>query len=320
MRYAQAAEGQLSYAIEGTPYTKEVPATTFLGYLEEDVDLPNGQNPHEPMAAGGTKRRGPHCYAKQKREYGFSIPITVYDHNVPLETALGQRVITDVNDTTPVKVADKHTFSETNTLPTMTIEHAHVGLDFIEHWIGCKSSLNISIADEELVKATLDILASTYDIDTSPSSIPTLNIPCGKSPMAFLDIAKIKVGSKVVATIKSANLNWDNGLTAQYHGDGRDAYAISEDTAKDKYGMKMTINVVDLDLLMRAYNNSDPVEVEIRLTRHAVTDGTVDDGMNVFLNSGRILFAPIPKNVEGVLESEIVLAPTNTTIEIITPV
>ena len=320
MRYAQGAEGQLSHAIETVPYTKEVPATTFLGFIEEDVDLPNAQNPHEPMVAGGTKRRGPHCYAKQKREYAFPIPITVFDHNVPLETALGQRVITDVNDTSPTKVANKHTFTEINTLPTMTIEHAHVGLDFIEHWIGCKSSLNVTIADEELVKATLDIVAASYDVDTSPSSIPDIVIPCGKSPFAFLDISEIKVGTKVIATIKSANLNWDNGLKANHHGNGRDAYAISEGTAKEKYDMKITVNVVDLDLFLRAYNNSDPVNTEIRLTRHAVTDGTVDDGFNVFLNSGRILFASIPKQVEGDLESEITLAPTNTSIEIITPV
>ncbi|RLG72450.1 MAG: hypothetical protein DRO11_02195 [Methanobacteriota archaeon] len=320
MRTAQAVEGQLSYGIETVPYTKEVPATTFLGYLEEDTDLPNGQNPHEPMVAGGTKRRGPHCYAKQKRAYEFSIPITVYDHNVPLETALGLRTITDVENLSFVKVADKHTFTETNALPTMTLEHAHLGLDFIEHYIGCKSNLSISIADEELVKATLDIVGASYDLDDSPSSIPDLVIPCGKSPFAFLDVALIKVGAKVVATIKSAELNWDNGLTAQHHGNGRDAYAISEDTAKDKYDMKMTVNVVDLDLLKRAYNNEDPVAVEIRLTRHATGDATVDDGFNVFLTDCRILNAPIPKRPEGVLESEITLAPRNTSIEIITPI
>ena len=324
MRYGLGASGQMSWKLESNPYTKEAPTDNYFGYLNEDIDLSgaSGQNPHSPLASNGSLRRGPQIYSPDKRDYGFSIPILIYDDKIPLECALGERTITDVLDGGAVKVGDKHTFTETTTLPPITIEHANRDFgspgDFEEWWIGCKANLGIEFSVGEYLKATLDIVAASYDWDETGTA-PSVGPPTLKSPFKFIYLASVMVGAKAVATITSGNLNWDNGLKANHHG-GRDAYSVSEDGGDNKYDMGLGIKITDLDLYKRAVENAIPVTVVIQFIRGRSGDSTVNDAVNITLTDCKLLVAPISKQHEGSLEADIKLGPTNTTIEIITPV
>lgn len=319
MRYAHGVNGQFSYGMEPTPYTKAVDPTTYFGYLEDDFDPVNGENPLTPLGGGGTRRRGPYNYARDQKDYAFTVPVTVFDHNLPLETAFGERTITDVLDASLVKVADRHRFTETPTLPTMTVMHGHTDLDFLEWWIGVKSSLKISLSNGERVKADLDLVGARYELDDESPTIPDVSPPDDKSPIEFVDLADVYYGAKQIATMNSGDFGWDNGLAGQFHGT-REAYAIAENTAKGKYDMKFNWNIVDLDLMKAAKNNAAPQPMTFNMIRGYADDGTPIDGMIVTLLNSRVGKAPTPFRSEGILEGEVVLHPTNSYIDILTPV
>jgi len=319
IRYALAQKGQLSYGIESVPYTKEANPNQYFGYITDDVDLPNGQNPATPLAPGGTQRRGPHVWSPDEKEYPLSVPIKIYDHNIPLEVVFGTKAITDVENLSLVKVADKYTFTESPRLPTMTVQHANDELQLVEWFIGAKASLALSFSKGEFLTGTLDILAAAYDyVESTPA--PSIVIPHAKTPFRMTHLGLVTVGAKTVATIKSGDFGLDNGLESQHHGNGRDPYSISEGVGAEKYGIKFIMNIVDLVLFKRAQENDIPVLVTFPFIRSTVLDGTVDDGLNIIWEDCRILKANLPNNNEGVIESEVILGPRNSKIEIITPV
>lgn len=321
MRYAHGVNGQFSYGMEPTPYTKAVDPITYFGYLEDDVDPANGVNPLDPLGGGSTRRRGPYNYARGHKDYAFTIPVKPFDHNLPLETALGERTITDVFDSATglVKIADRHRFTEAPTLPTMTVMHGHTDLDFLEWWIGVKSSLKISLTNGELVSSDLDLVGAKYDLDDESPTIPDVKAPNDKSPMSFVDMVDVLFGVDPIATLNSADFGWDNGLAGRFHGT-REAYVITEDTAKGKYDMKFNWDIIDLSLMKHALNDSAPKDLTVPLVRGRTEEDDINDGMIITLQSCRVSNAPTPFRTEGVLEGEVALNPLNTYIDILTPV
>lgn len=327
MRYAQANSGQVSYGIEDASYSKASATDDYFGLVTEDVEVPN-PNEVTPMATGGS-RRGPHVNSPDAAEYEFDVPFQVLDHNAPFHVALGDLSVTEGVDpdgtTGSGDEYDEYLFTEADRLPTMTVEHYQSDLDFREWFVGSKASLQLEAEQGETLSATLSVLAARREYDDAATSSTDLSIPSGKSPFRFwmkgdVSLSNPDDGSSVdtLATVSGMDLSWDNGLEAQHQGDGREAHAIAETTAAEKYDMTLTVNVVDTDLYKRAAEDEAPVDVEIPFFRNPGAS-TVTDALYVRLKECTVTSAPIPKAGEGTVEAEIGLAPRDTEIEIRTP-
>lgn len=326
MRYAQANNGQVSYGIENTAYSQAGTTNNYFGLVTDDVEVPN-PNEVTPMATGGG-RRGPHVNSPNTKEYEFEIPFNVLDANAPFEVALGKRTTTSKD---PDETADsgdeyeEHLITEADRLPTMTVEHYQEDLDLKEWFVGGKSGLQLEAEQGEALSATLSVLAAEREYDDAASSVTDLSVPSGKSPYRFWMKGDVSLTNPAddstvdtLATVSGMDLSWDNGLEAQHQGDGREAYAIAETTAAEKYDMSLTVNVVDTDLYKRAAEDKAPVDVEIPFFRNPGAS-SVTDALYIRLNECTVTSAPVPKAGEGTVEAEIGLAPRNTEIEIRTP-
>lgn len=320
IRYALADEGQASYKIEETAYTKEDDPDKYLGYLEEDIDFTGGQNPHEPQNSGGT-RRAPHNYSPETKEYAFSIPVLPYDDNTPLEIAMGERTVEDIMDHDSVKVGERTIFSEADQLPTATIQHDQKDLDLIEWFIGTKASMTFEANIGEAVQITLDCLAAKHDYDDNPSSHYDLNIPNDKPLFRFWMHEGITYDGDPFLAVAGVSHTVENGLEALYHGEEkRDAYAIAESTSTDKYDTTITAKIMDLDQYKAAVENEVRIDIEMPFVRGKSDDGTINDAIILKLDDCKILTADIPFQGEGHLEHDIEVAPLESSIEILTPV
>lgn len=319
MRYALADEGQASYGLEDTAYSKATDTDKYLGYLEEDIDFVGGQNPHTAQNSGGT-RRAPHNYSPDTREYEFSIPVLPYDDNIPLEIAMGERTVEDILDDSDTKVGEKHVFSETNQLPTATIQHDQKDLGLTEWFIGTKASMTFEAAIGEPVQITLDCMAAMHDYDDDPSDYPDLDVPNDKSLFRFWMHEGILYDGDPFLAVAGVSHTIENGLTALFHGEEeRDAYAIAEDTSTDKYDTSITAKILDMDQYKAAVDNEDPIDIELPFVRGKAEDGTINDAIVLKLYDCRILTADVPFQGEGHLEHDIEVAPLDSEIEILTP-
>ncbi|WP_135851301.1 phage tail tube protein [Halorussus salinus] len=325
MRYAQANNGQVSYGIEDAAYSKASATDSYFGLVTDDVEVPN-PNEVTPMATGGG-RRGPHVNAPNAKEYEFEIPFAVLDHNAPFEVALGEKTQQSKDPDGTADSGDeyeRYLVTESDRLPTMTVEHCQEDLDLKEWFVGSKASLQLEAEQGEALSATLSVLAAKRQYDDAADNATDLSVPSGRSPYRFWMKGDVTLsdqqGSTVdtLATVSGIDLSWDNGLEAQHQGDGREAHAVAETTAAEKYDMSITVNVTDTDLYQRAAEDDAPVDVEIPFFRNPGAS-TVQDAMYIRLKDCTVTSAPVPKAGEGTVEAEIGLAPRDTEIEFRTP-
>ncbi|NEU57104.1 phage tail tube protein [Halorussus sp. MSC15.2] len=324
MRYAQANKGQVSYGIEDAAYSKASATGNYFGLVNEDVEVPN-PNEVTPMATGGG-RRGPHVNAPNAKEYEFEVPFAVLDHNAPFEVALGKRTTTTEDPDGTAGSGDeyeKHIVTEADKLPTMTVEHYQEDLDLKEWFVGSKAGLQLEAEQGEALSATLSVLAAQREYDDAATTATDLSVPSNVSPYRFWMKGDVTLSDSsgtvdTLATVSGMDLSWDNGLEAQHQGNGREAHAVAETTAAEKYDMSLTVNVVDTDLYRRAAEDEAPVDVEIPFFREPGAS-TVTDALYVRLKECTVTSAPVPKAGEGTVEAEIGLAPRDTEIEFRTP-
>lgn len=317
--YASSAFGALAWGAESTPYTKSSDPTDYFGLFTDEVELPN-ENPHTPLPGGTEDRRGPHVNSADPKNYEFEIPFVVLDDNAPLEYALGERTVTAVDvDGDGAADYDEHLFTERPKLPTFTLQHQHSELDFIEWFVGTKADLTLSASTGDELEASMNVMAASKQYDDAPASgdFASLGTPT-KQPFKFYMKGDVTVGNDVLATVSGFDLSWSNGLEVNHHGNGRDGYSVKETTAAEKYDMSLTATIEDLSMYKRVADNAAPVDVEIPLYRDDGPEYT--DALIVRLKNATLVDAPMPNPAEGDLEHEIGILPTNTEIEIRTPV
>lgn len=318
-RYALSDLGQVSYKLETTPYEKEDPTDEYFGIISDDVDIPGGVNPHTMLKSGGT-RRAPYIHSPDEKEYPISIPVIPVDANIPLEVIIGEKTISDILDEGDTKVGEKHTWTESDILQTLTLLHAQKDLDFVEWFIGCKGSFTISGSMGEPINMAIDLMATKHEYDdTGATTPPTLNIPNDKPPFTFWMNCGVMFGAKEVATLNSFDIGLDNGITPRHHGCGRDAYAVVEETSADKFDASLNLDIVDLDFYKNAVEDDDPIDLTLPIKRGFSTDGTFNDGIEIVLKKCKVLEANIPNPGEGVLEGDIELAPLEMELSILVP-
>jgi len=314
-RYGLAGLGGVQYGIEGTAYEQADSAETDPGITNEDIDPPN-PNEHTAMPHGGDGRTV-FLNSPDEKDYEFDVPVTVHDENAPFEIALGSRT-----EDTSEEDYDEYLFEEADRLPTATWRHFQDDLDFVSYYIGCKANLDIEWDEGDPLQATFSMQAAqlAYDDLESPSSYET-TLDDTVSPFRAHMMGDVTIDSDVIATINGGSWSWDNGLEPQHHGGdaGREAYSIAETTAADgRYDMSININVVDTDLFERAYENQDPVDVEVPFVREETND-VYTDAVILRANNATITDAPISSPAEGVITNDVQIQPTSTEIEVRTP-
>lgn len=321
LRYALAGEGGITYAIEGTKYEQAADPTVDPGITNEDIDPPN-PNEHTAMPHGGNGRAVLLNSADEK-DYQFDVPTVIHDENAPFEIVMGSR--TETSETGYTKVL----FEEASRLPTATFRHFQADLDFVSYYIGCKASMDLEWGSGDPLSPTYSITAAqlAYDDGETPDSYEVgldTSVQPYRAHMAG-DITLSDPGDssviKEMATVSSGSISWDNGLDPQHHGGdpGREAFSVAETTAADgRYDWTLTANITDTELFERAYENDEPVDVEIPFVRTADGD-TWTDAVIIRGKRCTITDAPISSPSEGVIANDISLLPESSEIEIRVP-
>ncbi len=322
MRYAQASQSQVSYGAESTAYSKASPTDSYFGLLTDDVEVVN-PNEVTPMATSGA-RRGPHLNSPDARTYEFEVPFLVLDHNAPFEYALGSRTSGSASTSGGTSYTE-HIISESDRLPTMTVEHQQADLDFKEWFVGSKANLQLQAEQGDPLSATMSMTAASRSYDDAATSDTSLSVPQSKSPFRFWMTGDVTLSDpsddstvNTIATVSGIDLSWDNGLEAQHVGNGRDAYAVAETTGAEKYDMTISVQVEDTSLFTRAAEDKAPVDVEVPFHRPP-GQSELTDALIVHLYDCTVTSAPIPAPSEGVIEADVGLAPRDTEIEIREP-
>ncbi len=311
MRNAIADEGEVSYGIEGTPYSEASDLSKYFGYVQDEVDFPGGHNPHVAMNSAGTSRK-PHHNASDNKEYEFDIPVIPYNENIPLEVALGSKTQTDITNDSSDIVGQKYTFEETNTLPTMTVAHAQQDLGVLEKYIGAKASLSVEAAIGDPLTMTLECMAQSHTYTESPGSYPATEVPSTKDPYRFHMRQGVMYDETPLLSFAGFSFTLDNGLEAQHHGDNaREPYSIVESTSTDKYDLTLTSKILDLDLFKKAADDSAEINVTIPFVRGKSSDGTINDSIEFVFSNCTIASHNLPLQNEGALETDIELMPTS---------
>lgn len=396
LRYALGAKGQVSYGIEGTPYTVAATPTNYIGLVEEDVTFPQG-NPQKVHANGGTRK--PYAFSPEELDLQFDVPFTFLDGNPPLEIAFGQRVTT-VNQgagaaTTiavasngqslpqaTINVADasgfnaaggkalvttgagvqivsytgktgttltgctggsgamatggavqnatyqEDVFSYADVLPTATFQRNQSDIQLQDQVIGCKASFEMSWRAGEVVKGKLGVLGASRPAPSVVSSLPAINTPSNRVPFRALHLGDVTLTKtsdqsavKTVSTVVGGTLGVDAGLKANQHGKGRGNYSISEEAeAASLFKAKLTVNVIDTDLYLRSVTDDVLIDAKIPFDVDLGYGASYTRGMVATLTGCKVIDAPIPKKINGVLQSEITLSPTDFGLKIRTPI
>lgn len=325
-RYLLANNGVLTYGIESTPYTAASDPTTEFGFTNQDIDPPN-ENPHTAMPTGG-HRRGPYVNSPDEIGHEFDAGTVPHNDDLPLEAVLGDKTTEQIDaDSDGTDDYLKTTFTEADRLKTMTIRHRQEDADFVAEYVGCKANLDVAWAQGDPLTFTYSVTAARREYDESDT--PTAFTPAldqSTSPMRAhmagdVTLRDPDTGSNIreIATVSGGDLSWDNGLEAQHHGSGREAYAVAETTAAEKYDMSLTLNIVDEDAYARAATNEDPVDIFIPFTREANANSTQIDGIIIGLFDCTFVDAPMPNPAEGVLEADVTVMPRDTQIVVRTP-
>lgn len=321
-RYALGSKGVLTYGIESTKYSEESSPDTEFGITNEDIE-PSNENPQTAMATGAGGRQ-PYVQSPDPKDHEFDVPTVAHTPDAPIETALGSRTTTTVDvDSDGNDEYRQHLFTEADVLPTMTVRHVQEDVGLVAYYVGTKSSLTVEWSDGDPLQMTFNLTAAKHNFDPSESpptvspSLPTDVSPYRTHMQGDLTLTDSSDDSlvKEVATINGGNWSWDNGLESQHHGNaagdgtGRDAYAVGETTAADKYDLSNDINVTDTDLYERVYNDGALVDAEIPFARETDGSGNIIDGVILRANACKLTEGPIPRPSEGVIEGTVGLAP-----------
>jgi hypothetical protein len=316
-RYLLGSRGRVDAAIEQTAYTAESSGWNELGITQDEIEPPN-PNPHTPMPTGG--HDGPYLNSPDPKEYELDATVVPTDENIPLETAIGS--VTQSAETD----YDKWVYSESRPLTTATLRHVQEDADLVAYYVGSKANLSVSASSGDPLQFDMSFTSAKMDYDDSESA-PSLSssVPTDVSPYRFHHLGTAKLNDpsddsliQEIFTVQSIDLSWDNGLEANHHGDGRDAYSVSEETNAERYDMSIEVKVEDSDLYDRVANNEKAVDIEIPFSR-AETGGTLTDAIIIRLNDCTLVDAPLPSNPEGTIDSEITVLPLSTEIEIRRP-
>lgn len=333
VRYLLASDGVLTFGIEGTAYSQASNASNYFGLIREDADPPN-PNPQTPMATGG-KSRGVYVNSPDPKEYEFDVPVQLVDANPPLEVALGSRTDNGTQDPDGTSGnGDEYNevkFTEADRLPTMTVGHWQDG-NLEAYYTGTKASLSMSASQGEPLATTFNCMAAGLSPTTSesgsPSAAPSLSIP-QESPYRFwmledITVSRTSDGTQVgpIKTATSVDFSLDNGLEANHHGRGRDAYSISEETAEEKHDHTLGLTQTDYVWYDEAYNDGEPMDFEFVFNKNPTSTASRSDyrdALYIRLNGTTIDAANSPVPGEGKLEPDIGLMPRSMEIEIHQP-
>ncbi len=310
VRKLQASKGTVAWAAESTPYTAETTINTPFGIVDQAIDWPQA-NPKTPLGNAGA-RRGPFCYSQEEYDLSFSIPFQVQNADVPFQCALGA-----VEDVSGAGYTGKK-FTELDTLPTISVLHEQTDAAFSEIYAGCKADLALSAKRGEALQATMDFVAASRSVDTAESSFASIVLST-LQPYRFWMLGAATLGGAPLASINSIDLKWSNGLEAIGSDGARGAYDVSEGEGAGKYDMKIGFLPTNAALFADAWEDAEPIDIEIPFLRTGSTVANATDALIVTLQDCTILDAPIPLGDKGALESELSVGPMNTQIEIRTP-
>lgn len=326
-RYLLGSRGICTYGVEGTPYTVASDPTTEFGFITDEVEPPN-PNPHTAMPTAG--HDGPYVNSPDQKEYEFDVTVIPTNEQVPVETALGSRTMTENLE----DGYEAYTFTEERPLETMTVRHVQEDADMVARYVGSKSNLSISASQDEPVEFDFSVTSAKMEYDdTEAAPSVSASLPQDQSPYRFHMLGSVTLSNpsddsliKEVATITDVDFNWDNGLEVNHHGqadagdseEGRDAYSVSEETNAERYDMSMDIKVEDKELYTRAANNDAAVDIEVPFTRQSAS-GVITDGIIIRMSDCTITDAPIPNNPEGSIDGSVKFMPLSTELEIRTP-
>lgn len=311
VRRLQASKGMVAWGEETVPYTRAATANTPFGLITSAIDWP-AANPKTPKGSVG-HRRGPFLYSADEYDLSFSIPFEVLDDNAPFQCALGKSETVTGTGYTGKK------FTELDTLPTITVQHAQQDAAFIEYFVGCKADLSLSAKRGEALVATMDFVAASREVETSVSSFPAVTVPALQPYRFWMIGARATVGGDPLASITSLDATWNNGLEP-YGADGaRGAYDVAEGEAEGKYDVKIGFLPTDNSLFAAAWADGDPVDIVIPFIRAGSDVATATDAVIVTFEDCTILDAPIPIGEKGSLESVLSVGPLNSSIEIRVP-
>jgi len=328
VRYLLASGGVLTFGIEGTAYSKASDPSNYFGLIREDADPPN-PNPQTPMATGG-KSRGVYVNSPDPKELEFDVPVQLVDATPPIEVGLGSR--TDNGTQSPGSGDyDEVVFNEADRLPTMTVGHWQDG-NLEAYYTGCKASLSMSASQGEPLSTTFNVMAAGLDPTTSesgsPAAAPSLSIP-QESPYRFwmledVTVSRTSDGTQLgpIKTPTSVDFSLDNGLEANHHGRGREAYSISEETAEEKHDHTLGITQTDYVWYEEAYNDGEPMDFEFVFNKNPESTAAradLTDALYIRLKGTTIDAAASPVPGEGKLEPDIGLMPREMEIEIHQP-
>ena len=318
-RYLLGSRGIVEYAIEDEAYEAEDSGFQEFGLTTDEIEPPN-ENPHTAMPTGGVD--GPYINSPDQREHEFDVSSVPTDEFPPLETALGTRASSENLE----DGYEEFVFTEERPLPTMTVRHVQEDADLVAYYVGAKSSLGISATQGDPLDFTFNVTAAAHEYDDSESA-PSVSsdLQTDESPYRFHMVGDMTLSDpddesviKEVSTITGIDLSWDNGLEANHHGNGREAYSVSEETNAERYDMSVDVKVTDSELYERAANNESPVDIEIPFTR-VENNGIITDGVFIRLHDCTLINAPMPNNPEGTLDATIGVLPLSTEIEIRRP-
>lgn len=330
IRYALGSKGVVTYGLETNKYEKASSPDLEFGLTPNDIDIPN-ENPHTAMATGGNGRKV-YLNSPDEKNYNFSVGTVVFNEDIPFEIAIGSRTTTKVDvNSSGTDDYKKIVWNESDRLETCTIRHLNADLDHVQYFIGCKASVSLSWDTDEHLEAEFDITPAKadYDPSESPSSFsPSLSqdkVPFRATHQGNLKFTNPQDDTLIreVATVMAGELSIDNGLEPNHHGNGRDAYSVSEETGADgKHEHSFDVKVSDTEMFKRAFENDVPVDAEIPFIRDTETiDGSeeVVDGLFIRFKNATILNADIPYTAEGTVEGSIELAPREIEIEMRVP-
>ena len=310
IRYLHGVQGQVSWGVEGTAYTKATTVTNVFGLVGGSIQWPTAN----PLSAEPTAghRRAPYLHAREQYDHSFSVGYKVQGGALlPWACALGASDAISGTGYTGFK------YSEADRLPTITVEHDQKDANLQEFFVGCKSDLRLSAKQGEALQATQDFVAASRSITAGTPSFPEISIPT-IDPYMFWQtgIVTLKDGSTVdkVASVSGFDLGWKNGLEAKNAGGGRDAYYVVENEVAGRYDMKLTITPTDKTFYDLAVANNASIDVEIPLIRTGASTAAATDAIIIDLLDCQIIDAPIPLTEKGEVQSEITIVPLETEI------
>lgn len=329
-RYLQAGKSQVSYGIEGTPYTEAADLTKYFGLVSDDVELPN-PNPYKRHPHTGRK---PYTRSPDEKTLEFSVSGLLLDGNTPFQCALGKLTQTSVDPNGNPGSGDEYTkflFEYDDELPTITVRRQQIdaGTGLNERFIGCKAGLDLSWAMGEPLKWTFNFMAASHAYSEGVGALVNLGVPTTRVPLRAWHQGDILLKNPsggatlaTLATVKGGQVTVNPGLASNHHGKGRYAYSVSEDGEPGElYTSKLTVIPTDLTLWKRARDDDIAVDVEVPFDTGVTfpANNHFRHGALLRFKDAKIVEASMPRKVAGKIEHDVVFDPNNVEIEVHVP-